>query len=136
MTILTSYPLILSHFPLESTTQPGNNYNFFSGVTPGMQFMASSDSDIRIALTSFNIVWNPIIEVVISNNVSRIIMNQVTEVAAVPSSFMLIPNQWSRFRITWMRNVVMVFEADDDFPFMAYTMQFLFPVNFYGLRSE
>lgn len=76
------------------------------------------------------------IEVVISNGVSRIIMNQATEVVAMPTSFLLRPGQWSRFRITWMRNVVMVFEGDDEFPFMAYTMQFFFPVNFYGLRSE
>ncbi|XP_070492474.1 leucine-rich repeat-containing protein 15-like [Chironomus tepperi] len=123
-------------FVIESTTQPGSNYNFFTGVTPGMHFMASSNSDIRIALTSFNIVWNPMLEVVISNGVSRIIMNQATEIAAVPSSFMLAPGQWSRFRITWMRNVVMVFEGDEEFPFMAATMQFFFPVHFYGLRSE
>lgn len=101
-----------------------------------MHFEINSSVEARIALTSFNIAWNPIIEIVFSSDTIRIIRNQNTEVVVVPNQGIFRSGQWNDYRITWARNVVLVFEGNDEFPFIAYTMEDFMNVNFYGLRSQ
>jgi hypothetical protein len=54
----------------------------------------------------------------------------------VPNLGNFTPGAGNRFRITWSRQVILVFEGNDEFPFLAYTMADWFPTNFIGLRSE
>jgi len=101
-----------------------------------MHFEINSAVEARIALTSFNIAWNPIVEIVFRSDTIRIIRNLNTEVAVVPNQGIFRNGEWNDYRITWARNVVLVFEGNDEFPFIAYTMEDFIPVNFYGLRSQ
>lgn len=101
-----------------------------------MKFEINSDEEISIALTPFDTLWNPIIEIFIANNVTRIVQNQETEVVIMPSQGIFEPGQWNRFRVTWVRNNILVFEDDEDSPFISYSMRYIVPINFYGLRSR
>ena len=121
---------------LERTTEAGSNYNFVQGMNPGMHLELSSTQEARVALTGFNIVWSPMLEIVFSNDTVRIVRNQATDVAVVPNQNIFRRDAWNSYRITWARHVVSVFEGNDGFPFIAYTMQDFYPVNFLGLRSE
>lgn len=70
-----------------------------------------------------------------NNTRSTVVRNQQEEVVTVSTPNILPRNQWTTFRITWARNVIIVFEENEEFPFMAYTMQELFQVNHIGLKS-
>lgn len=70
-----------------------------------------------------------------NNTRSTIRINQETNVVTVPSPNILTRNQWNDFRVTWENQVILVYSANNTFPFMTYTMQDFFPVNFYGLRA-
>lgn len=95
-----------------------------------------SDEEVTISLTPFDIPWNPMVEIAISNQTVRIIRSQATQVAIVPSQGVFRPSGWNSYRVMWARNVVLVFENDDEFPFIAYTMEDRFVVNFIGIRSQ
>ena len=125
-----------NNFFVERTTEAGGNYNFVQGFNPGMHVEVISDEEVRIALTPFNIPWNPMVEVIFANDAIRIVRNQATEVAAVPNQDIFTPGGGNRYRITWSRQVVLVFEGNDEFPFIAYTMEDWIPVGFCGLRSQ
>lgn len=71
-----------------------------------------------------------------SNNTRSVIrVNQETNVVTVPTPNIIARDQRNDFRITWTSHVILVYGGNDAFPFMAYTMQDFFPVNFYGLRA-
>ncbi|XP_070492484.1 protein artichoke-like [Chironomus tepperi] len=125
-----------SEFVIERTTEAGSNYNFIRGFMPGMHVEVNSDEEVTISLTSFDVAWNPMVEIAISNQTVRITRSQVTQVAIVPSQGVFRPGAWNSFRIIWAKNVVLVFEDDEEFPFIAYTMEDRFVVNFIGLRSQ
>lgn len=101
-----------------------------------MHVEVNSDEEVSISLTPFDFAWNPMVEIAISNQTVRIIRSQVTQVAIVPSQGAFRPGAWNSYRVIWARNVVLVFEDDDEFPFIAYTMEDRFSVNFVGLRSQ
>lgn len=93
---------------------------------------------MQIALTPFDFEWRPMIEIFIgaSNNTKSVIrVNQETNVVTVPTPNIISPDQWNDFRITWVNQIILVYRGNDTFPFMAFTMQDFFPVNFYGLRA-
>ncbi|KAL7051775.1 hypothetical protein ACKWTF_004615 [Chironomus riparius] len=123
-------------FVSERSTEAGSNYNFIRGLNPGMYVEVNSDEEVTISLTSFDIAWNPMVEIAISNQTVRIIRSQVTQAAIVPSEGVFRPGAWNSYRIIWARNIVLVFENEDEFPFIAYTMEDRFVVNFIGLRSQ
>ena len=101
-----------------------------------MHVEVNSEEEVRIALTPFEVAWNPMVEVVITNETVRIIRSQSTQTAIVPSEGVFRPGGWNKYRIIWARNIVLVFEEGDEFPFIAYTMDDRFVVNFVGLRSQ
>lgn len=71
-----------------------------------------------------------------TNNTRSVIrVNDETVVATVPTPNIILQNQWNDFRVTWVNHNILVFRGNDPFPFMSFTMQDFFPVNFYGLRS-
>ncbi|XP_070495302.1 protein artichoke-like [Chironomus tepperi] len=123
-------------FNAERITEAGSDYNFVTGFNPGMHVEVNSDQEIRIALTPFDFVWIPMLEIVFDADIIRVIRNRETQVAAIPNTGIFIPGAGNRYRITWSRQVVLVFEGSDEFPFLAYTMQDWFPTHFLGLRSE
>ncbi|XP_037042738.1 carboxypeptidase N subunit 2-like [Bradysia coprophila] len=123
---------------VDTTTESDGVYSFFDAHNAGITLRVQSDNEIQIALTSVNFLWTPAIEIFIgsTNNTQSVIrVNEETEVVAVPTPNILRPNQWNDFRVTWADQNVLVFSSNDTFPFMNYTMQDIFPVNFYGLRA-
>lgn len=98
----------------------------------------NAENEVQIALTPFDFVWNPVIEILIgaANNTRSIVrVNQETDVVTVPTPNIIVPDQWNDFRVSWENQVVLVFRGNDTFPFMGYTMENFVPVNFYGLRA-
>lgn len=126
-------------FNSDTVTEADNpSFSFFEGLNPGIVFRVRSDNEVQIALTPFDFVWNPVIEILIgttNNTRSTIRMNEETNVVTVPTPNIIRPNQWNDFRISWANQVVLVYSGNDTFPFMTFTMQHIFPVNFYGLRA-
>ena len=88
-----------------------------------------------IALTPFEVAWNPMLEIHFSNTTVRIVRNQVTDVAVVPNLGYFTPEAGNRYRITWSRQILLLFLGDEDLPFIAYTMEDWFAPSFLGLRS-
>jgi HKD family nuclease len=72
-----------------------------------------------------------------SNNTrSAIRRNQEDRnVVTMPTSRILGSNQWNDFRITWANRNILVFQGNEQFPFMTFAMTDFFPVGFYGLQS-
>lgn len=70
-----------------------------------------------------------------NNTRSVVRRNQETDVVVVPTPNIITQHQWNDFIITWANQVILVYRSNDTFPFMGYTMQDFFPVNFYGLRA-
>ncbi|XP_037036889.1 leucine-rich repeat-containing protein 70-like [Bradysia coprophila] len=122
----------------ETTTENDGIYSFFEAPQPGIVLRVRSDSEIQIALTPFNFMWTPAIEIYIgstNNTLSVIRVNDETNVVTVPTPNIIQRNQWNDFRVTWANQNVLVFTGNNTFPFMSYTMQHFFPVNSYGLRA-
>ncbi|XP_037025220.1 toll-like receptor 3 isoform X5 [Bradysia coprophila] len=123
---------------VDTTTESDGVYSFFEGLEPGIVLRVQSDNEIQIALTPFNFLWTPSIEIFIgsANNTRSVIrVNEETDVVTVPTPNAIQQNQWNDFRVTWANQNVLVFRSNETFPFMSYTMQQFFPVNFYGLRA-
>ena len=123
---------------LDTTTENDGVYSFFEGLPPGIVLRVQSDNEVQIALTPFNFLWDPSIEILIgtANNTRSVIrINEETDVVTVPTPNAIVPNQWNDFRVTWANQNVLVFRGNEQYPFMSYTMQDFFPVNFYGLRA-
>ena len=71
-----------------------------------------------------------------ANNTRSVIrMNQETDVVTMPTPNIIAMGQWNDFRVTWDERVILVYRGNSSFPFMAFTMQDFFTVNFYGLRA-
>ncbi|XP_070492468.1 leucine-rich repeat-containing protein 15-like [Chironomus tepperi] len=122
----------------ETTTSAGQPYRFSEAPSPGIQLRVNTNSEIRISLTSFDFIWNPVIEIVIGSNnntLSTIIRNQDTQVVVAHSPNIIRPGQWTGLRITWSNHVVLVTREGQSYPFLAYNMECIYPVGFYGLRS-
>jgi len=125
-------------FIVDTTTVGDGEYSFFDGPHPGIVFRVNTENEVQIALTPFNLVWTPMIEIIIgtaSNSRSVIRRNQETDVVIVPTPNIITRDQWNDFRVTWENRNILVFSGNDTFPFMAYTMQDFYNVNFYGLRA-
>ncbi|XP_037025194.1 leucine-rich repeat-containing G-protein coupled receptor 5-like isoform X2 [Bradysia coprophila] len=123
---------------VDTTTESDGVYSFFEGPQPGIVLRVQSDNEVQIALTPFSFVWTPSIEIFIgsANNTRSVIrVNEETDVVTVPTPNAIQQNQWNDFRVTWANQNVLVFRSNETFPFMSYTMQHFFPVNFYGLRA-
>ncbi|XP_037042739.1 leucine-rich repeat-containing protein 15-like [Bradysia coprophila] len=123
---------------VETTTENDGVYSFFEGPEPGIVLRVRSDNEVQIALTPFNFIWTPSIEIFIgsANNTRSVIrINDETDVVTVPTPNVIQQNQWNDFRVSWANQNVLVFNSNDTFPFMSYTMQHFYPVNFYGLRA-
>ncbi|XP_070492487.1 leucine-rich repeat-containing protein 15-like [Chironomus tepperi] len=123
-------------FNIERTTQPGTTYNFVNGYHPGMHLEVNSEQEINIALTPFNVAWIPIVEIVFTNETVRILRNYDTQVAIVPNLGAFKPGGGNRFRVSWFRQVIAVFEGNDPFPFISYTMEDWVPIGWVGLGSQ
>lgn len=116
----------------------GEEFTFFEGPQPGIVLRVNTDNEVQIALTPFGFIWNPVIEILIgaANNTRSIMrINQETDVVTVPTPNIIEQDQWNDFRVTWANQVILVFRGNDSFPFMTYTMEIFFNVNFYGLRA-
>ncbi|KAG4070942.1 hypothetical protein HA402_001379 [Bradysia odoriphaga] len=125
-------------FIVDTTTEANGLYSFFDGPQPGIVVRVNTDNEVQIALTPFNFEWNPIIEIFIgtANNTRSVIrINQDTDVVTVPTPNIVQLDRWNDFRVTWANQVVLVFQGNEQFPFMGFTMRDFFPVNFYGLRA-
>lgn len=123
---------------VDTTTENDGIYSFFEAPQPGIILRVRSDNEIQISLTPFDFVWTPAIEIIIgsiNNTRSAIRINDETNVVTVPTPNVIRPDQWNDFRVTWAHQNVLVFNGNNTFPFMSYTMQQFFPVNFYGLRA-
>jgi hypothetical protein len=78
------------------------------------------------------------LEIIIgANNNTRSVIrrNQEADVVIVPTPGILTNGQISGFRIVWANHIVLAFREGDEWPFLAYTMQDFYNVNFFGLRS-
>lgn len=70
-----------------------------------------------------------------NNTRSTIRMNQETDVATVPTPNIIRSDQSNDFRVTWVNQAVLVYSGNAAFPFLGFTMQDFFPVDFIGLRA-
>lgn len=126
------------NFRLDTVTEGDDDFWFFPGPHPGIALRVRSENEVQVALTPFNFTWNPVIEIFIgttNNSRSVIRINRETNVAVVPTPNIIARDQWNDFRITWANQVILVYSGNNNYPFMSYTMEDLFPVNFYGLRA-
>lgn len=120
---------------IERTTEAGNAFSFTRGFLPGMHVEVNAEIEASIALTPFEVAWIPMVEIVFNNDTIRIIRNQDNQVAIVPNLGLFIPGGGNRFRVSWFRQVVAVFDGNDPFPFISYTMEDWVPISFMGIRS-
>lgn len=122
----------------DTITEGDGEYTFFEGPRSGIVFRVNTGNEVQIAVTPLSLAWTPMIEIFIGteNNTRCVIRrNQEADVVVVPTPNIIVQNQWNDFRITWENRVVLVYSSNDTFPFMGYTMQDFFPVNFYALRA-
>lgn len=125
-------------FSLDAITEGDAEFSFFEGPNPGIALRVNTANEVHISLTPFNFIWSPVIEILIgtANNTRSVIrINQETNVATIPTPNILSRDRWNDFRITWANQNILVYRANDTFPFISFTMQDFFPVNFYGLRA-
>ena len=125
-------------FLAETTTLSGEPYRFFQAPSPGIQLRVNTDAVVHIALTSFDFIWNPSVEIIIgtdNNTLSAIIRNQDTQVVTARSPNIIRPGQWTGLRITWANHAILVTREGQSFPFLVYNLECIYPVGFYGLRS-
>lgn len=123
---------------LDTVTEGGEEFSFFDVRLPGIIFRVNSENEIQIALTPFKFAWIPMIEIFIgtaNNTRSGIRMNQETDVVTIPTPNIISRDRSNDFRITWENHIVLVYSGNDAFPFMGFTMQDFFPVNFIGVRA-
>jgi len=121
-----------------TTTEGDDDFSFFEGPHPGIALRVNPSNEVHIALTPFNFEWNPMIEVLIgttNNTRSSIRINGERTVVTVPTPNILTQDRWNDFRVTWENHIVLVYSANNTFPFLSYTMEHFFPVNFYGLKA-
>jgi Farnesoic acid 0-methyl transferase len=114
------------------------NYQFYQFPSPGVVMRVDAPQDVHVALTPFNMESNPMIEVFIGaeNNTRSIIRrNRDQDVVNVSTPNILRGGQGNDFRISWANFVILVFRDNEVFPFMGYTMEDIYPVNFYGIRT-
>lgn len=130
-----------NHFPFSHTdtvTEGDDEFSFFDARLPGIIFRVNAENEVQIALTPFNFAWNPMIEIFIgsaNNTISAIRINRETFVASIPTPNIIRRDQSNDFRITLENHNVLVFIGNDIYPFISFTMQDLYPVNFIGLRA-
>ncbi|XP_070507779.1 carboxypeptidase N subunit 2-like [Chironomus tepperi] len=123
---------------VDASTIPGDEYTFFSAPSPGIQFRVNSRHVIHIALSHCDFPTHPMVEIVIgccNNQRTRIVRNNSTDVAIVLSPGILNLDSWTGFRITWANNVILVYKEGQSYPYIAYTMEDYFQINFFGIRS-
>ncbi|CAH1716026.1 unnamed protein product [Chironomus riparius] len=138
---LTAFNICTRNFELifETTTERGHPYKFFQvPSTTGINLRVKTDQEVHISLTSFNFLWNPSIEIIIgtgNNTLSTVIRNQNTRVVVVQSPKIIRLGQWTGLRITWVNNIILVTREGQEYPFLAYSMEDIFPIQFYGLQS-
>ncbi|KAJ6636570.1 Leucine-rich repeat-containing protein 15 [Pseudolycoriella hygida] len=142
---------------VDTTTENDGVYSMFEAPSPGIVVSVRSENEVQIVLTPFEVIWTPSIEVFLgssnntrsvlwtpsievflgsSNNTRSVIrINEETDVVTVPTPNIIQQNLWNDFRITWVNQNILVFRGSEAYPFMSYTMQTFFPVNFYGLRA-
>lgn len=128
----------LTFFYTDTVTEGDGEFSFFDARLPGIIFRVYAENEIQIALTPFNFAWIPMIEIFIgsaNNTRSAIRINEETFVVTIPTPNIIRRDQSNDFRITLENNNVLVFSGNDVFPFMAFTMQDFYPVNFIGLRA-
>lgn len=129
--------LIEFFFATDTITEADDDSQFFEAPHPGIALSVNANSEVRIAFSTFNFMCEcNMIEVLIgtANNTRSVIReNQTTNVVTVPD--VITKDQWNDYRITWANENILVSRGNDSFPFMSYTIQDSFPVNFYGLRS-
>jgi hypothetical protein len=122
----------------ETTTEIGQPYRFYTAPNPGIQLRVTTNEEVRIALTPFNFLWTPSVEIVIgtnNNTLSTIIRNQDQEVVVANSPNIIRQGWWTGLRITWANHVILVTREGQNYPFLAYNLQDIFPIQFYGLSS-
>ncbi|CAG9801219.1 unnamed protein product [Chironomus riparius] len=125
-------------FIVVTSTELGEAYRFYTAPNPGIQLRVNTNRGVRIALTPFNFLWSPSVEIVIGSNnntLSTIIRNQDTQVVVASSPNIIRPDQWTGLRITWANHVILVTREGDHYPFLAYNLEHIFPVQFYGISS-
>lgn len=74
-----------------------------------------------------------------NNNTITVILRGGEAMTSVQSPNLLRQDHWVEFRITWANQVILVTLEDEfieAFPFISFTMDEFFPINFYGLRSS
>ncbi|KAL7051781.1 hypothetical protein ACKWTF_004621 [Chironomus riparius] len=125
-------------FIVETSTVAGQAYRFYTAPSPGIQLRVNTNDEVHISLASFNFLWNPSVEIIIgarNNTLSTVIMNQDTEVVVAHSPNIISPGRWTGLRITWANHVILVTREGQSYPFLAYNLQCIFRVGFYGIRS-
>jgi len=123
---------------IDTVTEADDEFSFFDARLPGIIFRVNTENEIQIALTPFNFAWIPMIEIFIgtaNNTRSTIRMNQETDVVNIPTPNIIVRDRSNDFRITWVGQNVLIHSGNDPFPFMSFTMQDFYPVNFIGLRA-
>jgi Farnesoic acid 0-methyl transferase len=100
-------------------------------------FTVDAPHDVHLALTPFAFVSRPMIEVLIgiSDNTRSAIRRNGTDVVNISTPNILQSDVGNVFRISWTNFVILVFRGAEQFPIMAYSMEDIFPVNFYGIRT-
>jgi hypothetical protein len=62
-------------------------------------------------------------------------VNGETDVVSAITPNILEPNRWNDFRIVWANWMILVFRAQQEFPFLVWNMQEIYPFTHYAVRS-
>lgn len=99
----------------------------------------NSPDEVHISLMAVPLVTIPRIEIFIgiaNNTRSAIRRNgESTDVVNIRTPNILEGGRWNDFRVTWANFMVMVFQGNQQFPFMAWNMNEFWPINHYAVRS-
>jgi hypothetical protein len=113
-------------------------FHFRQATEPGLDIQVTATGPITIALTPLNLPYLPMVEIqlgVENNQRSVIRKNQSRNVANMSTPNILDYDDVNVFRVTWVDRVVLVFREGEEWPFMAYTLEDAFNIQYYGLKS-
>lgn len=127
-------------FPLpDTTTEANENYQIFDALNPGLVIRVNAPNEVHISLQPLSIITIPRIEIFIgiaNNTRSAIRINEEeNDVVNIRTPDILNVGGWSDFRVVWANFVITVWRGNEQFPFMGWNMNELWPISHYGLRS-
>jgi len=103
-----------------------------------IEFNVTAPENAHIGLTDSLDILDALVEIRIGEAANTLI--QITELGSVKNTFaianLLNGDEMRTFRIQWGNRMILMFKNNELVPFHGYFMGIVFPVNFFGLRTQ